>query len=162
MASRPLKTSSTADLLVLDNLSSLARTGKENEGEGWLPVQEWALRLRRKGISVLFVHHAGKNGTQRGTSRREDLLDSILTLKHPSDYSPAEGLRCEIHFEKTRGFMGEDAKPIQVRMELKEGRAIWSIEDVPKTKEERIIDLLKLGMSVRDIAEEVGLSNFSD
>jgi len=58
--------------------------------------------------------------------------------------------------------MGEDAKPIQVRMELKEGRAIWSIEDVPKTKEERIIDLLKLGMSVRDIAEEVGLSNFSD
>jgi replicative DNA helicase len=75
-------------LLVLDNLSALVRAIKENEGEGWLPVQDWALDLRRRGISVLFVHHAGKSGAQRGTSRREDLLDSVLTLKHPSDYHP--------------------------------------------------------------------------
>jgi putative DNA primase/helicase len=84
------------DLLVLDNLSALCRDGNENEGEGWLPVQEWALRLRRQGMSVLFVHHAGKNKTQRGTSRREDLLDTVITLKHPPDYDPREGLRCEV------------------------------------------------------------------
>jgi AAA domain/Toprim-like len=72
-------------LVVLDNLSSLVRAGKENEGEAWLPVQDWALRLRRRGIGVLFDHHAGKSGSQRGTSRREDLLDSVLILKHPTD-----------------------------------------------------------------------------
>ena len=32
------------DLLVLDNLSALCRYGNENEGESWLPVQEWGLR----------------------------------------------------------------------------------------------------------------------
>ena len=53
-------------LIVLDNLSCLTRSGKENESESWLPVQEWALRLRSRGKSVLFVHHAGKSGQQRG------------------------------------------------------------------------------------------------
>ena len=49
-------------LIVMDNLSSLTRTGKENEGESWLPVQEWALRLRSRGKTVLFMHHSGKGG----------------------------------------------------------------------------------------------------
>ena len=53
------------DLIVIDNLSTLVRSGRENESESWLPIQEWALELRRRGKSVLFVHHAGKGGQQR-------------------------------------------------------------------------------------------------
>jgi len=67
------------DLVVLDNLSALCRSGNENDGEDWAPVQEWALGLRRRGKSVLLIHHAGKNKSQRGTSRREDLLDTVIT-----------------------------------------------------------------------------------
>ena len=135
------------------------RTGKENEGEGWLPVQEWALGLRRKGISVLFVHHAGKGGSQRGTSRREDLLDSVLTLKHPSDYNPEQGLRVEVLYEKARSFYGTDAKPFEVTMRLGESQeAIWEFSDSATSKEERALELLAGGMSYRDVAEETGLS----
>ena len=94
---------------------------KENEGEGWLPVQDWALDLRRRGISVLFVHHAGKAGAQRGTSRREDLLDSVVTLKHPADYNPSEGLRCDVHYEKARGFYGDEALPFEVKLQKGKG-----------------------------------------
>lgn len=103
-------------LLVLDNLSALVRAVKENEGEGWLPIQDWALDLRRRGTSILFVHHAGKGGLSGGTSRREDLLDSVVTLKNPSGYVASEGLRCEVLFEKARGFYGDDAKPFEVKM----------------------------------------------
>ena len=46
-----------AELLILDNLSALCRSGKDNEGESWLPVQEWLLRLRQRGITALLVHH---------------------------------------------------------------------------------------------------------
>jgi DnaB-like helicase N terminal domain/AAA domain len=60
-------------LLIVDNLSSLLRTGVENDAESWLPLQTWALRHRAAGRSVLFIHHAGKGGAQRGTSRREDV-----------------------------------------------------------------------------------------
>lgn len=146
-------------LLVLDNLSALCRYGKENEGEGWLPVQEWALALRRRGISVLFVHHAGKNFAQRGTSRREDLLDMVFTLKRPANYNPSDGLRCEVHFEKTRGMLGDAAKPFEVRMEAgADGRAVWTRKELEDAKAQQAIALYAEGMSVRDVAEELEIS----
>jgi putative DNA primase/helicase len=82
---------SGADLVVLDNLSALVQSGVENEAESWAPVQRWALNLRRQGKSVLFLHHAGRNGQARGTSKREDLLDTIIGLEHPSGYTPDQG-----------------------------------------------------------------------
>jgi putative DNA primase/helicase len=145
-------------LLVLDNLSALCRYGKENEGEGWLPVQDWALALRRRGISVLFVHHAGKNFSQRGTSRREDLLDTVFTLKHPTNYNPSEGLRCEVHFEKTRGMLGDAAKPFEVRVETgPDGRAVWTMGGLGEINGQETASLHAAGMSVREIAEELDI-----
>ena len=150
------------DLLVLDNLSALCRSGNENEGEGWLPVQEWALSLRRRGMSVLFLHHAGKNKSQRGTSRREDLLDTVFTLKHPADYNPSEGLRVEVHFEKTRAMLGDAAKPFEVRLESgPDGRAIWSLRDLEDAKALQAAALFGEGLTVRDVAEELGISRSS-
>ena len=90
------------DLLILDNLSTLCTTGSESASDAWIPMQNWLLGLRRKGIAVLLVHHAGTNGRQRGTSRREDALDTVIALRRPEDYSPEQGARFEIHFEKLR------------------------------------------------------------
>src|SRR5215204_7172162 len=45
------------DLIVLDNLSTLFPHGSENAGDAWVPMQNWLLKLRRSGVSVLFVHH---------------------------------------------------------------------------------------------------------
>ena len=53
-----------AELIIVDNISTLVRSGRENEAEGWLPVQDWALGHRRAGRSMLFIHHAGKGGLQ--------------------------------------------------------------------------------------------------
>jgi AAA domain len=55
-----------ADLIIIDNISTLCRSGRENDAESWLPVQSWALAQRRANRSVLFVHHGGKGGAQRG------------------------------------------------------------------------------------------------
>jgi putative DNA primase/helicase len=150
---------SGAELLVLDNLSALCRSGKENEGESWLPVQQWLLRLRQQGLSVLLAHHAGKSGAQRGTSRREDLLDTVINLQHPSDYLPSEGLRCEVRYEKNRGFHGEDAKPFEVRMTLEgSGAARWSVKDAEDALLQRAVALFQERISIRDAAEELGIS----
>ena len=147
------------DLIVLDNLSALCRSGSENDGEDWAPVQEWALGLRRRGKSVLLIHHAGKNKSQRGTSRREDLLDTVITLKHPSGYCASEGLRCEVHFEKTRSMLGQDAKPFEVKLETgPNGEAIWLCRDLQNIKEQQAAELFAAKMSVRDVADELGIS----
>jgi putative DNA primase/helicase len=143
------------DLLVLDNLSALCRYGNENEGEAWLPT----LDLRRRGISVLFIHHAGKNKSQRGTSRREDLLDSVIALRHPVDYCPVEGLRCELHFEKTRSMLGEAAMPFEVRMESgPDGRAVWICRDLEDAKSLQAAGLFAGRMSVREVAQQLAIS----
>jgi putative DNA primase/helicase len=101
------------DLVILDNLSTLLANGSENASEGWLPMQNWLLHLRRKGVAFLLIHHAGVNGKQRGTSRREDALDAVIALRRPSDYSPEQGARFEVHFEKLRGYAGDGATPFE-------------------------------------------------
>ena len=91
-----------ADLLILDNLSTLCTATSESASDAWVPMQNWLLKLRRQGIAVMLVHHAGTNGRQRGTSRREDALDTVIALRRPDNYSPEQGARFEIHFEKLR------------------------------------------------------------
>ena len=68
----------------------------------------------KKWKSILFVHHAGKRGQQRGTSKKEDILDVVIVLKQPQGYSTDQGACFEINYEKTRHFAGSDAAPFKV------------------------------------------------
>lgn len=141
------------ELVILDNLSTLAQSGKENEAEGWSPIQTWALSLRRKGISVLFVHHSGKAGQQRGTSKREDVLDTVIRLQHPADYSPQEGAKFEVHLDKARGITGADAEPFEATL-TDDGWTWRTLEDADML---RVIELTNEGLSLRQIQEETGI-----
>ena len=146
------------DLLVLDNLSSLTAVIRDNDAESWGPIQEWLLKLRRRGTSVLIVHHAGKGGQQRGTSRREDVLDTSVSLRHSADYSPVEGAKFEVHLEKARGVHGDAAKPFEAKLETKDGVATWTTRELEDANRARVEALLDDGLSVRDIADETGIS----
>ena len=44
--------------------------------------------LRKAGRAVLMVHHANKQGLQRGSSRREDMLDLVMALHRPRGWKP--------------------------------------------------------------------------
>ena len=153
-------------LIVMDNLSTLTRTGKESEGESWLPVQEWALGLRRRGISVLFIHHAGKAGQQRGTSRREDVLDTVIALKKPADYTPETGACFEIHFEKSRGLYGDEIKPIEAKLEShKDNHGAttinWIVKNLEDSTREKVKRYLHDGWNQKEIAEQLGINKSS-
>jgi hypothetical protein len=147
-------------LIVIDNLSCLVRRGgKENEAESWLTVAEWALQHRARGRSCLFVHHSGKSGQQRGTSKREDLLDVVLALKRPSDYDPAAGAVFEVHFEKARGLHGADVEPFEAKLEtMADGRLVWTTKPLQVSTAERIAELKDLGLSQAEIARELGIN----
>lgn len=147
------------DLIVVDNLSTLCRSGKEAEGESWLPVQEWALRQRAAGRSVLFVHHSGKNGEQRGTSRREDVLDTVVALRRPGDYSPDQGACFEVHFEKARGIYGDETKPFEATLTTgPDGRQTWVMKNLEESTAEKVARLLNDGVAQGEIAEMLGIT----
>jgi putative DNA primase/helicase len=67
-------------VLFVDNLSTAAYGMKENDADGWEQMNRWLLELRREKISVVIIHHAGRAGNMRGTSKREDAAFWIIQL----------------------------------------------------------------------------------
>ena len=146
------------DMVVLDNIATLCRTGKENESQSWQAMQAWLLDLRRRGITVLLIHHAGKSGDQRGTSAKEDIMDTVISLRRPREYAMAEGARFEVHLTKARGILGDDAKPFEANL-ITEGNALhWQVREIEDVEMEELKRLLDEGYSIRDCAEEMGKS----
>jgi hypothetical protein len=146
-------------LVIVDNISTLVRdTERENDAESWREVGAWALRMRQRGRAVLFVHHDGKSGQQRGTSKREDTLDVVIQLKHPPDYSPDEGAQFEGHFRKYRPRPGAEVKPIEARLTTdRDGRQAWTWRDVEEGTFEGVVELANDGLRPGDIASELSI-----
>jgi RecA-family ATPase len=69
------------DLLVLDNLSRIHHSNENNAilmGE----IFEYLQHIKIKyGISILLVHHMGKDGTLRGSSQIDSYYEAALFLK---------------------------------------------------------------------------------
>ena len=146
------------EFLILDNRSTLVSCGRENDAESWTAMQAWLLRLRRRGVAVLLLEHAGRNGEARGTSKREDVLDTVIQLKRPADYEMEDGARFEVHLTKARGVTGNDAAPFEAKLEIHNGMTIWSMKEMKDIEEERVAELTKAGLSCRSIAEELEIS----
>jgi RecA-family ATPase len=77
------------NVLFLDNLSTLVSGVDENKTIDWERILPWLLRLRRVHILVIFIHHAGRSGQMRGSSKREDPSAWIISLDEPR-YDPED------------------------------------------------------------------------
>ena len=144
-------------VLFLDNLSTLAPAGKENDGDDWGVLLPWLLELRRHKITVIFIHHAGRNGMLRGHSRKEDTCSWIIRLDLKScPVQKPEGAVFISSFTKNRNAQKEP-EPIEwhyepdgnkTRVTYKEASKL----DVFRQQVEEGLD------SATDIAEEMGIS----
>ena len=146
------------DLVVLDNLSSLAGFESGNP-DCWNDLQRFLILQRRLGRAMLLVHHANKRGLQRGTNRREDVLDLVMALRRPADWQPSDGARFEIHFDKARGLFGPAVEPIEARLATDaQGLARWSCAPALENAVDRAAALINDGMSPPRMARHLGVS----
>ena len=143
-----------ANLIVVDSISTICRSGKENEAESWAAIQAWALGQRRRGRSILFVHHSGKSGDQRGTSKREDVMDTVIKLTRPRDYRAEDGARFIVEFTKNRGFFGPEAEAFEATLS-DDG---WQVGSMADARTSSIMELNEQGLSQREIASTMGIS----
>jgi hypothetical protein len=79
-------------------------------------MQDWMLHLRRKGYAVMYLHHGGKpdasgRSKQRGTSKREDILNTSIELWRPQDFD--KSAFC-LNFSKTRNWVAGDPLSLQI------------------------------------------------
>lgn len=100
-----LKNNRRIKLLILDNLSSLSAGRDENDNQATSLFNQWLIKVRALGVSVIIVHHAGKSGDQRGASILEDALNNTICLKRPKD-AQAGGMHFEVEFTKARNDPG--------------------------------------------------------
>ena len=82
------------------------------------------------------------------------MLDTVISLRRPPDYSLTQGARFEVHFEKARGFYGPDSEPFEAQLIAQEWRTgpIKSGDDTDTLK-----TLHAQGMSIRDISDRTGV-----
>jgi hypothetical protein len=89
-------------------------TWEANDEETWIPIQSWFTSLRSRGITVIFLHHAGKGGMSRSHSKSEDMLDVSIKLEEPDD--PEQGhLHSLMTFDKARAGLSERPAEIKLR-----------------------------------------------
>jgi len=146
------------ELVILDPLTALIRSGAENEAESWAPVQNWMLKQRFRGRTILLAHHEGKTGKQRGTSKREDVLDVMVGLKLRSDLASESETVFELNFTKARSFFGADATPRVMRLSTTSETVTWTHEGKEASKAERVAEMLEQGYEPSAIMDETGLT----
>jgi AAA domain len=148
-------------LVVVDNVSCLARGGPENDAASWDPILDWALGLRALGIAVLFVDHTGKNQElgPRGHSKKEDQLDASIQLKRPPG-KRGPGLCAEVHFAKTRALL--DDEPFEISLVTNADGSEWTWRPIEKRgtndKSDVASALFSASKTVRQVADELGVA----
>lgn len=145
-------------LVVLDNLSTLYNSGLENDAESWVEVQDWMVSLRRRGLSVVFVHHSGKGGQQRGTSKREDVVQIVINLKQPDNHKAEDGCSFTLTFEKNRGVHGPSVASFSAKLTTDEdGDLVWALGTKAADQAAEWQAMHAAGMTTREIAKTFGV-----
>jgi len=147
--------------VILDNISTLWPTSQENQSDRSAILAEWFTDLNQRGIWVIFLHHAGKSGEQRGDSEKEDMLSFVLKLRRPANYKPDEQLRVEVHVEKNRHKCKQSRMLMPFEIQLRKndhGEQEWITRPAQAAQRIAAFEMFKNNMPTMLVAQEVGTS----
>jgi putative DNA primase/helicase len=141
-------------LVIIDNVAALSPGLDENSKQEWDPINQFLLSIRFLGISVILIHHSGKDPkktSQRGTSSHEDALDTSITLKQPLGYKQTDGCRFMVEFTKSRSVCGDGVRSFIFSLEDHDDDTVtWKAEN--KTSDPNtVIALLGNGTRQKDV-----------
>ncbi|MDF1785962.1 MAG: AAA family ATPase [Verrucomicrobiales bacterium] len=157
-AIRDMVASEGINVLFLDNFSTLASGLQENDAREWEGLGNWFLELRHLKITVILVHHAGRNGQMRGTSKREDMAAWILSLTSDSDAAD-EGAKFVSHFSKRPRVLADNLYDYSWQYTTDEETKKVSIYWEKAQSSDRFRALITAGVSRNnELAEELGVT----
>ncbi len=147
--------------LWLDNLSTLWPSSNEDEGERDAILADWYTDLNQRGIWVMWLHHAGKSGEQRGGSAKEDMLSCVLRLTHPANYKPNEQCRVQVDVKKNRHKCTDPRTLLPFEIMLTKnamGIPEWVTRPALAAQRAAAFEMFKNGMPTMLVGQEVGVS----
>ena len=145
-------------LLIFDNLSCLFG-GEENDAAAWDETLMFLLGLKHEcGVTSLFLHHSGKGGDQRGTSRREDNLDTSLRLDPIIEKGEltSDGIKFRTVWAKHRGFRLKDVPSVVCTVERDGLATRWRVSRTDDMRVDALVE--EYGIHLREEQSEPSVS----
>ena len=90
-------------------------------------------------------------------------MDVVIKLQRMDEYTPEQGARFRVEFEKARNLHGPEVEPVSLMLrEKRYGHYVWEIIEEAPTKSEierkEIFALKKKGKTQNQIADALGTS----
>lgn len=152
-----------AELIIFDNLSTLATMEDEIKAESFNPIKDLLLGMRQDNLAVLLVHHSRKQGgrsSYRGTSNQAVIFNTIIQLGPSGSSLTADKTEFTLHWEKFRGRKDETVRPLEVCLETDEhGKSQWTYKTSEDALVLEIVRLVKTGeyTTQKQLAQDMGI-----
>jgi len=110
------------DLVILDNFSTLGEVEDENAASSFNAIQQFLLRLKTTGVATVLVHHAGKNGDFRGSSKLAATFETIARLERLREGTMREEAEFRVCWDKVRaGGRGRAVREVNRKADGRDG-----------------------------------------
>jgi hypothetical protein len=120
------------DVVILDNLSTLATVANENDTAEVQKVVKFLARLKQSRIACIVVHHANKGGQQfRGNTMLATTFEVIIGLKHDRSQAALDTngtTRFHLEWTKFRGRRDPSVGDRSVHLAERGGGLSWVSE----------------------------------
>jgi hypothetical protein len=148
------QTGKPIEQIYFDNLSTLLHGWVEKDSDSWDPILRWTLELRARQIGNAWVHHSNRSGGYRGSSAIVTTMHSIIKIAHPDGYRADMGANFDLTYEYTRAKPESGLYDINARLE----GDVWSVKESKPDHDELIRLLFLQGLTLRAIADQIGVS----
>lgn len=90
------------DLVILDNFSTLGEVEDENAASSFNAIQQFLLQLKVQGVATMLLHHAGKSGDFRGSSKLAATFETIIRLELLKEEIEHGAAQFRVRWDKVR------------------------------------------------------------
>ena len=134
-----------AELLLLDNFSTLVEVADENDAASMNATLTFLLRLKQLRIGCVLVHHSGKDGgSYRGSSKLATTFEVILGLKPLESVATTAGAAFRVEWTKYRREPCEAVRSREVRLvKDAKGQPQWIATATMDDEMRRLLDALR-------------------
>jgi putative DNA primase/helicase len=146
-----------SQLVILDSISYMFRSGDDNAAQSWAPINEWLSDLRTRH-TVIALYHANKANEFRGSSKIADVYDSIWALGPLGKTETSTSLYMQNEKDRNNNWGAKKAIGL-TRNTPSSGKPLWELCSVSRNpKRDQAIEMMMDGISQKDIAEKLGVS----
>lgn len=150
------------ELIIIDNYFSCAEPILRHDTDLtiWHRIRPWFRHLKKKGVAVILIHHANKDGGQQsGTQLRYNDADIVVQLKAALSEDKYAGSVFDFLFPKGRWFFGKDKEPIRVKYsEGENGKTKWEWKPLQQAIRDYATRKLAAGWSETDLCKVLGIN----